>query len=566
LLERLGISVIPGIVKELVQEVGVEIPGHVNSTEFEQLVTIIRTRGGFTLKETQKLMNLYQRYDHNQNGKIDRKELMGILDWLGLSNGQERWKQMNAHILNALKQYSGQEVGEAEFLHLMRVFRELEIAEFSRQFHEEDLDGTGTLDINGVVALISDVGFKMPTEEAVLECAAKCGVPPDRTEYYFDDALSMAHAFRAVEGFSRSDFAEIKEVFKHNDRDDSGAIDVVELGSVLRWLGNPADVETTQDLMEEIDVDKSGYVDFEELLKVVRRFREDQLTQVETIWKTADRDTSGGLDLKELKFLILTLGYHPTEAQTKMLQEKYGHREICYKECVGLVQTFREETRDAFRQQQGFAKKELNHMKAKFNRLDKSGTGQIGQSDLMALVADVFPEARRASGAEIDQIFAKFGISTDRIRFPEYLQLMRMVKDRSDYNAYLRQIQAAKENGFSPAEVMEIRKIFNLCDADHSHVVDFSELEELFIRILPKAGDRTGAMLKQLRDSDDDGDGRLDFSEFLTLIRTVMDSGMAEEALLFQSAKGDGGDSPPSPKPSPVGQRGERKPSVGRRT
>ena len=63
---------------------------------------------------------------------------------------------------------------------------------------------------------------------------------------------------------------EFREVFRANDSDGSGEIDNIELGGVLRWLGNPADVETTQDLMEEVDVDNSGFVDFEEFLRVMR--------------------------------------------------------------------------------------------------------------------------------------------------------------------------------------------------------------------------------------------------------------------------------------------------------
>eukprot|EP00971_Amphidinium_carterae_P308360 6127809-Amphidinium_carterae.1 len=58
---------------------------------------------------------------------------------------------------------------------------------------------------------------------------------------------------------------------------EGGAVDVVELGGALRWLGYPVTVErahhrccTAQELMYDVDVDRSGEIDFDEFLKIMR--------------------------------------------------------------------------------------------------------------------------------------------------------------------------------------------------------------------------------------------------------------------------------------------------------
>merc|ERR1719197_1695305 len=117
----------------------------------------------------------------------------------------------------------------------------------------------------------------------------------------------------------------------------------------------------------------------------------------------------------------------------------------------------------------------------------------------------------------------RFGISDDFLHFPEYLRFMRMAHDRNACAIYERQNEAAEENGFTPTEVMEARKIFRLCDQDKSSLVDFSELGELFTKILKVPPEVAKKTLKQMEACDDNGDGNLDFSEFLALMRTMMD-------------------------------------------
>jgi len=542
LLDKYGITVIPGVVRELISEVSLEKPGEVSITEFDVLMSVIRTRGGFSKKETTKLLDLFMRYDQNDSGKLDRKELKGILTWLSLSGGRSnalQRKRLAEQVLDCLQQYEGNEVVEPEFLLLMRKFRELEIAEISNIFTEFDSNGEGALSLDSACALLSDLGYLMPRPNVVEDCAAKCGLGRMRTEFYFDDILMIARCFRECEGFTMVEVEEFREVFLANDSDGSGEIDNIELGGVLRWLGNPADVETTQDLMDEVDVDNSGLVDFEEFLRVMRRFREDEVSQTETLFKDSDADASGFLSFKELKFLMLNMNYHPTEAQSKMLEETYGMKETSYEETVGFIKTLRDEARSSFQQNQGFPMAEVKRLRLKFDKLDPEGTEQIGHDDLDAVVAELFPQV--ASSEEVKQILSKFRTNTDNIKFPEFLRLVRMVADRAGHPEHLRHKQTAKDAGFTSWETTEILKIFKLCDANSAHVVNTSELKEMLVMAFPlfheqgkdeptldEEGEEEQAvldkLLEQLTDSGDNGGGRPDFAEFVALIRSALDA------------------------------------------
>jgi Ca2+-binding EF-hand superfamily protein len=420
--------------------------------------------------------------------------------------------------------YEGQEIVEPEFIQLVRRFRELEIKQISMLFSNLD-SGAGALPLESVVMLLSQMGYVMPSRDVIMENAIAAGLSRESKEFYFEDVLMIAGGFRKCEGFLQKELEQFKDTFKTHDFDKSGEIDAVELGAVLRWLGCPGDVETAQDLMEHIDIDKSGYVDFEEFLKVMRRFRESELELLERAYSVSDTNRSGGLDAQELKLLLCSLDYEVTPAHMNMLVENYTNKEASFDECAELIAKFREELRQVFQHDQGFTKKELSTLKRK---LEKSGSVD---NDLMikfarvkSFLSDEYPSMMKlVPEKEIDDIMQRFHSESESLPYREFLRLLRMVTDQADYHKVVKQREIAEQAGFTPAEVMEIRKIFKMIDNESSRSLDFNYLEDLLLRILPCTGRTVAKLAERMKECDVDQNERIDFDEFIKLMRRLMD-------------------------------------------
>ena len=76
---------------------------------------------------------------------------------------------------------------------------------------------------------------------------------------------------------------ECKEVFDLFDKDKDGAITTKELGDVMRALGaNPTQAEL-QEMINEVDQDGSGKIEFKEFLELFARKMKDPDTEEDLI-------------------------------------------------------------------------------------------------------------------------------------------------------------------------------------------------------------------------------------------------------------------------------------------
>ena len=70
-------------------------------------------------------------------------------------------------------------------------------------------------------------------------------------------------------GIPLEDVKLIKEAFDLFDADKSGKIDTTELKEALQTIKLPTESSTLQNIMENLDTDKSGTVDFEEFINLL---------------------------------------------------------------------------------------------------------------------------------------------------------------------------------------------------------------------------------------------------------------------------------------------------------
>jgi calmodulin len=93
-------------------------------------------------------------------------------------------------------------------------------------------------------------------------------------------------------------------------QDGDGTITSKELGTVMRSLGqNPTEAEL-QDMINEVDADGNGTIDFPEFLTMMaRKMRDtDSEEEIKEAFKVFDKDGNGYISAAELRHVMTNLG------------------------------------------------------------------------------------------------------------------------------------------------------------------------------------------------------------------------------------------------------------------
>lgn len=145
-----------------------------------------------------------------------------------------------------------------------------------------------------------------------------------------------------AENLSEEKIAEFRAAFELFDKDRDGKITTKELGTVMRNLGqNPTDNEL-QEMINEVDLDGNGTIDFKEFLGLMVRKMKDTDTEEELLeaFKVFDRDGNGFITSHELRYVMTQLGeaLNPEEVE-EMIKEADldGDGQINYEEFVRMM-------------------------------------------------------------------------------------------------------------------------------------------------------------------------------------------------------------------------------------
>ncbi|KAL7009648.1 hypothetical protein EMMF5_000556 [Cystobasidiomycetes sp. EMM_F5] len=136
--------------------------------------------------------------------------------------------------------------------------------------------------------------------------------------------------------------AEFKEAFSLFDKDGDGTITTKELGTVMRSLGqNPTEAEL-QDMINEVDTDSNGTIDFPEFLTMMARKMKDTDSEeeIKEAFKVFDKDGNGFISAAELRHVMTNLGEKLSDTEVEeMIREADvdGDGQINYDEFVKML-------------------------------------------------------------------------------------------------------------------------------------------------------------------------------------------------------------------------------------
>lgn len=108
------------------------------------------------------------------------------------------------------------------------------------------------------------------------------------------------------------------------DKDSDGKITTNELGTVMRSLGqNPTESELS-DMVNEVDVNNDGNIDFPEFLTMMARKMKDSDSEAEILeaFRVFDTDGDGKINAQELKHVLTSIGEKLTDQEVdEMIRE-----------------------------------------------------------------------------------------------------------------------------------------------------------------------------------------------------------------------------------------------------
>jgi len=136
---------------------------------------------------------------------------------------------------------------------------------------------------------------------------------------------------------------EYKEAFDLFDKDGGGTVTVEELGTVMRSMGQDPTDEDLQDMVDEVDVDGDGEIDFPEFCMMMSRTMKqgNQVADIQEAFKVFDKDGDGKISPSELKIVMKNLGEDLTDEQvTAMIADadKTGDGFVNYEEFQEMMQ------------------------------------------------------------------------------------------------------------------------------------------------------------------------------------------------------------------------------------
>ena len=122
---------------------------------------------------------------------------------------------------------------------------------------------------------------------------------------------------KGTTNWSEDQIAEFKEAFALFDKDGDGTITLPELRTVFSSLGqNPTDQEL-QDLINEVDDDGNGEIEFEEFLVLMANNMKDidEEMEIQNGFKVFDVDGDNAITFTDLEQVMESLGEKLTTEQ-----------------------------------------------------------------------------------------------------------------------------------------------------------------------------------------------------------------------------------------------------------
>jgi Ca2+-binding EF-hand superfamily protein len=451
-------------------------------------------------------------------GKADVKLIRELYDKVGLQNhsGHERivteiWRLVMhlgypaslQFIETIVKEVDADDSGVIcfpEMLKVIRFVRDAErrgVAQLMEKYGQEDEEGDRRVLVEDLCVALGDLNYFLP-EEAATEILTEMDDfdEDDENGLTSDQIHSFLRGYRHTDGLSESEVTEFEEVFEKEGKRHPDALHTLEVGPVLRWFGFARTLQQVQRLVEEVDFDDSGLLEFPEFRKLMRRLHQDEAQRRRQVFNALDTGRAGKILVSSLTTAIAALvGTQPDPA---LLQEALSKATgVSAAEAKMMLAPH-----GAYRPEPGGMHGAKNSLRGS---VSTSGLRRNSFQGRSSVIQDIeMSSATRSIGSLTRRGFEAIWSHYNRLAVQE-------VRSKFGYNA---------------AEVAKLSHVFHTFDKDKSGTVEQKELSKMIAEYFPdatKSKQGQQDIQRALSEVDRNGDGELDFMEFLNLMRKCDD-------------------------------------------
>jgi len=149
------------------------------------------------------------------------------------------------------------------------VISDAEREEFNDAFKLFDKDGDGTITVDEIFSVFTDLGFKKYTKDHVQKMVKAVDADGNGT-IDLDEFITLLRSKRDGKFAKLTPEDELKEAFKIFDSDGNGTIDADELSKVMTALGEKLTKSDIEFMIKCVDIDGDKTIDFKEFQKMMQ--------------------------------------------------------------------------------------------------------------------------------------------------------------------------------------------------------------------------------------------------------------------------------------------------------
>ncbi|KAL5009277.1 hypothetical protein ScPMuIL_014858 [Solemya velum] len=333
-MRSLGQNPTKAEIRDIIHEVDVDGNGAIDFNEFVVMMSKkIGAKDG-TAADESELKDAFKVFDKDNNGLISAKELRSVMTNLGEKLTEEEVEEM---IKEADIDGDGQVNYTGNIIIIVYKYTELILNMQHWKIHVKQI-----IKRNNTLLRLKERNRR--------ERDGRTPTTPARTPTTPAWAKG-GHVLRSVlvwviscvaDQLTEEQIAEFKEAFSLFDKDGDGTITTKELGTVMRSLGqNPTEAEL-QDMINEVDADGNGTIDFPEFLTMMARKMKDTDSEEEIreAFRVFDKDGNGFISAAELRHVMTNLGEKLTDEEVdEMIREADidGDGQVNYEEFVTMM-------------------------------------------------------------------------------------------------------------------------------------------------------------------------------------------------------------------------------------